>query len=142
MEYNGEGNMSPRDAFLAECLTNIDTSTLKGRAMLFNAVVPTTEDLNRDGELRLLVQYYVIYPDTVTNRETGEVSNVTRAVFIQKDGNAFRTTAPHAVNKFREPLALFTPREWKQGMLFVIIKRQSKDLSRTYDDIKIDLESL
>ena len=131
-----------RDVSLRDCPTNLDLTTRKGRAQMFNAVGPCSEDIQVAGVVKLNVTHWVIHPDTATNQETGEVSEVVRTVFIGDDGRTYRTTSPHAVAKIREAMALFTQREWEQGIPFVVTERRSKQPNRTYHDIKIDWESM
>lgn len=126
---------------IAACPTSIDLSTPHGRARAINACSPADTKMPKDGEIKLVVTDYLIYPDQVSNRETGELIDCVRTVLFNRQGMTYKTTAPHAVEFVRRTLLMFGQDALKQGIP-IIIRRRRGDNDRDYHDLRIDTEAL
>lgn len=127
---------------LADCRTNIDTTTAKGRAIALNAMSPAILDISKKGVTRMKLHYYVIYNDTVVNRDTGKARQVTRTVFIDMSGTTCRTTAPHAPEFVARVMSNFSREEWDAGIPITIEYRPSRQPDRDYHAFGIDIDAL
>lgn len=117
--------------------TNLDMSTRVGKCMFLLAGNPGSIQFDENGRAEILVTRYVLFPDRGTDPETGELSEFTRCVLFDRDGNTFRTTAAHAAQRLAWMLSMFSKEEWDEGLPFVITERVSRKTRRTYHDIRL-----
>jgi hypothetical protein len=122
---------------LANCPTNLDLTTKKGKALAIAAGNPSDLEPDKNGVLKIRATHYIIFPDVRMDEETGEMSEFCRTVFFTKEGDIFRTSAQHGPARLGALLSLYTPAEWIDGIPLLIRVRKSKR-DRFYHDIRVD----
>jgi len=121
---------------LNQCPSNIDASTMRGRALLLAAGNPGDIEFDKQGRAEITATGWLIYPDEGIDPETGEVGTFCRTVLFAKDGRTFRTSAAHGPARLKAALEIFDPVDWKEGITFVITRRLGKR-DRWYHDIRL-----
>jgi hypothetical protein len=142
---NRTGNsavLPTRNANLPEAgtfLADFDTATWQGRAMLIAATGAQDYHIPEGGCATITAIHYVIFRDTVQNRETGEFNECARTVLIDKAGKTFKTTAEHGPQVIETALRLFKPEEWAAGIPFEISEHFSPKTRRTSHKIRVSM---
>lgn len=126
-----------RDVAITSCPTNIDTTTIVGKAMLLRAMSPAELEVEPGKPLRLVVYQWIVFPDQSVDEDSGEVSEFVRTVFFDGEGKTFRTSSEHTPRRVAALLELFSPAEWANGIPLMISVRNGKR-GRLYHDIQID----
>lgn len=121
---------------LNQCPTNIDASTMRGRALLLAAGNPGDIEFDKNGRAEICATHWLVYPDEGENPETGEIGTYCRVVFFDSSGRTFRTTAAHGPSRLKAALEIFDPPDWIDGITFVITRRLGKR-DRWYHDIRL-----
>lgn len=122
---------------LKEAYTNIDTSTLQGKALVFAAMSPGDIEFDERGHAFILATNYVVFADNGISAETGEQTVFARTVLYNKDGETYRTTSENVPHRLAAACDMFGPDVWKRGIPFVIRERKSRKTGRTYHDMRI-----
>jgi hypothetical protein len=133
----------PRDGgIMAVVQTNINSSTLAGKAMLLAARSPSDIEFSREGIAEILATHWAIFPDRGVNEETGEESEFVRTVLFDRHGRTFRTTSERAPERVYDLTSLFSPAEWAAGIPVVILQRRSTKTGRTFHDFRLNTRGL
>jgi hypothetical protein len=128
--------------------TNLDRETVKGKALIFNALSPADSVIDgstkdKDGQPYMLfcARYYMIYPDEFIDPETGVVSHGARTCLIDANSRTFKTTSGHAPHVIQRALDLFGESLWEEGIIFRITERKSRNKQRQspYHDIRVEV---
>lgn len=127
------------DARPEEWTTNLDVTTPRGKAMLIAACNPADVVIGEDDRLRFVATHYVVYPDEVLNRETGELEPCGVLALIDKDGRTFKTKSEYAPKSLHRVLKLYNEAEWARGMVFIITSRKSRGGPGRYHDLRVEL---
>ena len=138
---NGEphGSLVPRPGTpLPECPTNIPMSERRGRAMAINAMSPADTKIRSGIPVTILMKHYLIYPDEVINRETGEVVQCVRTCILDEVGHCYKTTSTYAPEFIRRCLESFSQVDWEVGIPVCISAVQGEQ-GRTYHDLRVDV---
>lgn len=124
------------DATLAKCPSNIDSSTLRGKALLLAAGNPGDYEF-LGGIVRIVATHWLIYAEERADPETGEIAIFARTVLFDAEGRSFRTSSAHAPHRIQAALDLFEPADWERGIPFIIRERMSTKTKRIYHDIRL-----
>lgn len=122
---------------LREAFTNIDTSSLKGKALVFAAQSPGDIEFDERGMAFIEATNYCIFADTGLSAETGEVTVFARTVLYDKEGRTYRTTSENAPHRLAAACDMFGPEVWARGIPFTIRERKSRKTGRVYHDMRI-----
>lgn len=134
------GRLYPtKEMRLVDCPSNIDASTIQGKAMLLAAGNPGDLEFV-EGKVRICATHFVVFPEERPDPETGEIHTFARTVLFDRQGRSFRTTSAHAPHRIQAALDLFGPDDWANGVSFVIRERMSAKTKRIYHDIRLDVE--
>ena len=97
VQGNAQHEMSVQEQFgnaKQEVFTSIvDDGTLENKALVFNAMNDTDYALRDYVGKVIEITNFVAHKITLTDERTGEVSNATRCVFIDKDGKTYGTVS-------------------------------------------------
>jgi len=126
-----------RDLSLADCPTNLDLTTLSGKAMALACGNPSDLDFGDRGHVSICAHYWLIFPDVGVDPNTGEYHEFTRTCLIDEEGSVYRTTSSYAPGRLKAVLSLFSPVDWSKGIWFRIAERKSRKTGRTYHDIRV-----
>ena len=119
--------------------TNLDVSDPRQRAVFIGATNPADVDMGERDCLRFVATHYLVYPDEILNRETGELQPGGRLVLIDKEGKTFKTCSEFAPKTFKKILALYNDEEWRAGIAFIITSRKSRGGPGRYIDLRVEI---
>lgn len=125
-----------RGPSLERAVTNIDVTTVEGKARLFSCGNPADLDFVADAPVEIVATHYAIYEDEAADEETGEVKRFARTVLMDRQGRTFKTTAEHGPERMQQAMLLFAPEDWAAGIHFVITRRIGKR-GQMYHDIRV-----
>jgi hypothetical protein len=121
---------------LVHCPSNIDATTLKGKAMLLKASAPGNTEIDVPGGVRIDATHWIVIPDYRVDEASGEIKQFTRTVLFGKGGLVFRTTSAHFPMRIAELCKMFAEEDWQRGIPLIICERKSKR-NTTYHDVSI-----
>lgn len=141
-EHESKGHLTiTPETQLADCPTNLDLTTDRGKALAFNALGESDYAINAGEQVRIKATNYLVYPGESVDDETGEVSQYAWLVIFDASGKFVKTTSEVITQRLALALKMFSKSEWEAGIPLVIIPRQSRRTGRTYHDVRRDLDS-
>lgn len=130
-----------QDTVLANCPTNLDLSTPRGKALAFNALGESDYEISQAVPTRIDAVSYLVYPCTMWNEETGEISEFSWIVLFDKLGKIVKTTSDIVKQGIVQLLSMYSPAEWASGIKLMVEPRVSRKSKRIYHAIKIDMDA-
>lgn len=96
--------------------TSMDLSDDASKVVMYNAMNNPTSRLSEHVNEEILVKDVFIEQVTLTNSETGEVSNPYRIVLIDMDGNSYVAVSTGVYNSVRKLIMIFGSPTWENGL--------------------------
>ena len=112
--------------------TTFDTSSPEGQAMAFSALAnaePVADHLNETINL----VHFVGQAVTVTDPSSGEVTDATRVVLIDADGNNYAAVSNELIRSLSTLVAIYGPADtWQAPVPVKVVEQRSKRGFRFY----------
>lgn len=125
---------------LADCPTNLDLNTHRGKALAIAASNPSDLEIHDECGIVDTFTNYLIFHDSQIDEDTGEVSEFPRTVLFTRGGLTYRTSSEHMPHKIAQICDLFGESGWRDGIKLRIMERRSRKTGRTYHDLRVEMD--